>query len=130
MVVGGRRIFKADVRCIAHLPGVGRVGAFRRSIIAVGFTTSTQTHLQISSLNFSLLSVVIGTLRGWRQDGARIGGDLILDLLPKHPRRKETNDASWYPCRYAWLQYGGGTSKQTLFQRPFEIGSQNYFSLH
>ena len=27
-----------------------------------------------------------------------------MDLWPKHPRRKETNDASWLPCRYAWLQ--------------------------
>jgi len=31
--------------------------------------------------------------KGGSQDRSKIGGDLILDLWPKHPRRKETNDA-------------------------------------
>ena len=48
MVAGGRRIFKADVRGIAHLPEVGGVGAFRRSKFAT-------TLLEISILRVSPL---------------------------------------------------------------------------
>ena len=51
MVAGGRRIFKADVRGIAHLPEVGGVGAFSRSRIA----TASITLLDISILRGSPL---------------------------------------------------------------------------